>query len=197
MSSVPQRKFTIQEYLAREELSAAKHEFFRGEIFAMAGGSLAHGVIATNVVIKLSQVLSGRGCRPYSNDHRIHIPGVDLHTYPDASVVCGDPKMSEADPYAITNPLVLIEVLSPSTESYDRGRKFEFYRRIDSFREYLLINQFEPRVESFSRSDSGLWKIDVVEGLKAILAIPSLNCQLPLQDVYRDVAMSPQDSAAE
>lgn len=193
MSSVPQRTLTVREYLAREELSPTKHEFYRGELFAMAGGSLAHGIIATNIVTLLNQTLSARGCRAYSGDHRIFIPGDELHTYPDASVVCGEPTMSDVDPYAITNPLVLIEVLSPSTEHYDRGKKFDFYRKIESFRDYVLVDQFEPRIECFSRSAAGLWKIDSVEDLESAFSFPSLGCTVMLGHVYRDVRFLPRN----
>lgn len=194
MSIEPQRKFTIAEYLAREERSETKHEFDRGEIFAMAGGSIPHGVIATNIIVKLSQLLAGRGCRPYSSDHRICIPDSELHTYPDGSVVCGTPEVDPTDRHAITNPLAIVEVLSPSTEKYDRGKKFEFYRRIESFREYLLVEQSEARIECYSRSDDGRWKIEVANGLEASITIPALGCTLALKDVYVDVRFPPLSS---
>lgn len=191
MSSVPRRKYTVQEYLDREEVSSSRHEFFRGEIFAMSGGSLEHGMIGDNIGRVLYFHLRDRGCRPHGSSQRIFIPGVELHTYPDVSVVCGEPKMAEIDSYAITNPLAIVEVLSTSTEKYDRGKKFELYRRIESFREYLLVDQFEPRIECFSRSTEGLWKIDAVEGLDASLTLPVLGCTLPLRDVYLDVKFVP------
>lgn len=187
MSSVPRRKYTVKEYLEREEVSASRHEFYRGEIFAMSGGSLEHGMIGDNIGRVLFSLLRDRGCRPHGSSQRVFIPGVELHTYPDVSVVCGDPKMSEIDPYAITNPLAIVEVLSTSTEKYDRGKKFELYRRIESLREYLLVDQFEPRIECFSRGSEGLWKIDAVEGLDASLILPVLGCTLLLRDVYLDV----------
>jgi Uma2 family endonuclease len=191
MSIVPRRKFTLQEYLAREETSPTRHEFYRGEIFAMSGGSLSHGMIATNIAVKLSLLLANRGCRPYSSDHRT--ASAELHTYPDLVVVCGDPIMSDVDPYAITNPVVIVEVLSPSTANYDRGKKFELYWKIKTFRDYVLVDQFEPRIECFSRDASGLWRINVVTGLDATLNIPSLNCDLPLRDVYLDVKFVPEE----
>lgn len=187
MSSVPRRKYTAQEYFEREEASPTRHEFYRGEIFAMSGGTREHGMIADSISRTLFPLIRPRGCKPYGPSQRIFIPDVELHTYPDVSVVCGDATMSGIDPNAITNPLVLVEVLSPSTERYDRGKKFELYRRIESFQEYLLVDEFEPRIECFSRSSEGLWKIDAVEGLDAVMTLPILGCTLALRDVYLDV----------
>jgi Uma2 family endonuclease len=122
VSTVPRRKYTFQEYFEREEASSTRHEFYRGEIFAMSGGSLEHWMIGENISRTLFALVRNRGCRPHGSSQRIFTPGVELHTYPDVSVVCGDPQMSEIDPYAITNPLAIVEVLSPSTDTGARLR---------------------------------------------------------------------------
>jgi Uma2 family endonuclease len=192
MSSAPQRKFTVAEYLAREEGSEIKHEYYRGEIFAMSGGSHEHAVIAGNIFFHLRQVLAGQGCRPFNSDQRVFITADDLDTYPDLSVVCGDTQFAELDPNAIVNPIAIVEVLSPTTEHYDRGRKFESYRHLASLRDYLIVDQFEPRVECFSRDHAGDWKFNPVSGLAAAIAIPALGCTLHLSDIYENIKFPPK-----
>ncbi|WP_254507429.1 Uma2 family endonuclease [Anatilimnocola floriformis] len=187
MSSAPQRKFTIAEYLAREERSEIKHEYSRGEIFAMSGGSHEHAVIAGNIFFHLRQALAGKGCRPFSSEQRVFVSADDLDTYPDTSVVCGEIQFAELDPNAIINPLAIVEVLSPSTANYDRGQKFESYRRLESLREYLTVDQFAARVECFSRDSAGNWKFNPVSGIDGEIALPALGCSLKLKDIYENI----------
>jgi Uma2 family endonuclease len=193
MSAVPKPKMTFEEYLARERLAAGKSEFYRGEVFAMAGGSPRHNAISVNLVACLRTRLRGSPCRPYNSDQRIRIPSNGLATYPDVSVICGDLKLDEQDRDAIVNASVILEVLSKSTESYDRGKKFDLYRELDSFREYILVSQDEPQIERFVRQEDGSWLLTVVKGAEAELRIQTLSCVLPLSEVYEDVKFGPED----
>jgi len=145
------------EYLAREAESEVKHEYLRGGVFAMAGGTPEHAALALAVGAELIAALRGRPCRAYSSDLRVRIEATDLSTYPDLSVVCGQLETSKIDPHAATNPCLLVEVLSDSTEAHDRGQKFAHYRRIPSLREYLLVSQVEPRLEVYTKNDAGQW----------------------------------------
>jgi Uma2 family endonuclease len=137
---------TYAAYLAAEELSETKHEYLCGEVFAMAGGTPEHAALMAAITVELGTALRGRPCRVYSSELRIRIDVTDLSTYPDVSVVRGELKTSSIDRNAITNPILIIEVLSDSTEAYDRGEKFSHYRRLPSLREYLLLSQHQPRI---------------------------------------------------
>jgi len=147
------------EYLAAEAKSDVRHEFLDGEVFAMAGGTPEHAALAAAVIAGLINALRGKPCRVYSSDLRVRVEATGLTTYPDASVVCGQLETSAQDPNAIVNPVVLIEVLSESTESYDRGAKAAHYRRIPSLREYVLVAQHEPLVEVYRRNEHGRFEL--------------------------------------
>jgi Uma2 family endonuclease len=138
--------------------------------------------------------LRGTPCRPYNSDQRIRIPANGLSTYPDVSVVCGEFQLDAQDREAIVNPRVIFEVLSKSTESYDRGKKFDLYRQLESLREYILVAQDEPHVERFVRQEDGSWLLNVYKGLDAVLELPTLACALPLAEIYEDVTFGPEDS---
>jgi len=187
MSAVPEPRFTYQEYLAREELSEYKNEYYQGEIFAMTGGTPEHSTAGGNVFAELHARLRGGGCRPMNSDQRIRIPANGLATYPDISVFCETPQRDEIDNDAFNNPRVIIEVLSKSTERYDRGAKFARYRELDSLLEYVLISQTEPNVERFARRDDGTWVLTVLQGMDAVLRFESIEAELTLADIYRDV----------
>lgn len=188
-------RFSYAEYLERENAAPTKSEFYAGEIFAMAGGSRRHNSITGNFFAHLYAKLSSAPCRPFMSDQRIRISTLNLGTYPDVSVVCGEPEGDKADPEAITNPRVLVEVLSQSTESYDRGRKFSYYRRIESLEEYVLVSQDEPLVERFKRQPGGDWMLRVFEGVEAILNLESIQVVLPLKDIYRQIDWNADDMA--
>jgi Uma2 family endonuclease len=145
------------QYCEAEATSETKHEYLRGEVYAMAGGTPEHAALATAVSIELGVALRGRPCRVFSSDLRVRIEATDLTTYPDVSVVCDALETSTIDPHATTNPILIVEVLSDSTEAYDRGQKFAHYRRLPSLREYLLVNQHEPRLEVYSKNTDGDW----------------------------------------
>ena len=193
MSAVPKPRYTFEEYLARERAAPGKSEYYRGEIFAMAGGSVRHNTISVNLVVSLRGRLRGSPCRPCNSDQRIHIPANGLSTYPDVSVVCGEIQTDTEDHDAIINPRVIFEVLSKSTERYDRGKKFDLYRQLDSLQEYILVAQDEPLVERFVRQDDGSWLLTVLKGGDAILEFQSLAAVLPLAEIYEDVTFGPEE----
>jgi Uma2 family endonuclease len=148
------KKMSIPEYLAFEEASKERHEYLRGEVYAMAGGTPEHGAIAAAVTIALGSALQGRPCRVFNSDVRVRCEETDLFTYPDVFVVCGKLERSVRDADSVTNPIVVVEVLSPSTESYDRGAKAQHYLRIPALREYVLVNHALRRVEVFRKNEA-------------------------------------------
>jgi len=194
MSMAPnKRRFTIAEYRAFEEDSEAKHEFYQGEIFAMAGASIRHNEIAGNIYAWLHTALRGKGCRPYGGDQRISIQKKRLYTYSDTAVICGSVARDDEDPQAATNPRVIFEVLSKSTEGYDRGQKWEYYQQLDSLQEYVLVSQEEAKVTRYFRSDDGSWRYQLISGIDQGLDLTSIGCRLPLVDMYDNVKLGPDD----
>lgn len=188
MSSVPIfQNYSLEEYLAREEVAEEKHEFYRGEIFLMSGGSPRHNTIIVNTITALHNQLRGKSCRPFPSDQRIAVKNYPLHTYPDVSVICGKLVLDAVDKQAVTNPHTLFEVLSPSTESYDRGQKFEFYRSLPSLQEYILVSQDRPSVDRFVRQQNGQWLLFDYHGLEAVIPLPGIGCELRLADIYEGV----------
>ena len=147
--SYQKKLYSIQEYLQMEKDSLEKHEYYKGEIFAMAGAGARHNVLYSNIFGNLFSALKGRNCRPYGSDMRIHIPENSLFTYPDISIICGDIISSEEDEDTATQPTVIIEILSPSTKNYDRGEKFMLYRAIPALKEYILVDAESIHVEHF------------------------------------------------
>jgi Uma2 family endonuclease len=186
---VEKRRHTISEYLRLERESVEKHEYRDGEILAMAGGSPNHSLITANFIRELGNVLKGKPCRVYDSNLRVLIPRTPLYTYPDASVLCSEPKLDPQDEKkgTITDPRLLAEVLSASTEAYDRGEKFTRYRQIDSLQEYVLISQHTPRVEMFFRRSDGTWLFTAVAGLESIARLTSLEIAIPLREIYAGV----------
>lgn len=180
------RKHTVEEYYDLEENEVYKSEFFGGEIFAMAGGSPEHSLIAANLLGELRQRLKGKTCAPYDSNLRVKIPATGLVTYPDASVFC---KKLEFDPkdkrqQTAINPTIVFEVLSKSTESYDRGKKAENYRQLESLKAYVLVSQTSPHIEIYERHGDGFWFLTEAKGLDQELSIKSLGLKLPLAEVY-------------
>jgi Uma2 family endonuclease len=197
MSAVMQLRYTYEQYLAREEAAEYRSEFYRGEIFAMSGGTPQHSKISINLSSSMRGILRRKGCRPYGSDQRIRVPKNGLATYPDVSIVCGDLQLHAEDPNAIINPKVIFEVLSQSTESYDRGKKFDLYRDLESLKEYVLVSQTEPLVERFIRQPDNSWNLTIFKGLEATLDLPSLGCSLPLAEIYEDVTFGPEEGSPE
>ena len=182
---VYQKKFySIQEYLQMEKDSLEKHEYYKGEIFAMGGAGARHNIISVNILIALGTALKGKSCRPYGSDMRINIPENSLFTYPDISVICGDIINSEEDNDTATQPTLIIEILSPSTKNYDRGEKFMLYRAITTLKEYILVDAESIHVEHFAINKEGLWQLEEHNKLQEKIIIETLNIQLQLENVY-------------
>jgi Uma2 family endonuclease len=188
MSLPAERLYTLEEYYDLADRALERQEYFQGRIYAMAGASPEHGRIGANLTAALSARLRGGGCRVYTADVRVHIQETGMLTYPDLSVVCGEPRFDDGRPKGILNPTVLIEVLSETTEGYDRGDKFRHYQTIPSLREYVLVSQARPRVEVFRRdSDSGGWAYQDYSGDDALLVLTSVEAKIPLAEIYEDV----------
>ncbi len=179
------------EYLRLERSAVAKSKYFNGEIFAMAGGSPAHSVIAINLGGELRSRLKATDCVVYNGDLKVKVQTTGLFTYPDVSVVCGAQRFLDEETDTLLSPVVVFEVLSESTEAYDRGKKFENYRQIPSCREYLLVSQTEPRVEQFIRQPNGEWTLKEAAGLDSKITLPSLKIFLPLAEVFSKMKFTP------
>jgi Uma2 family endonuclease len=188
VASASGRHYTLEDYLGVEEMSGVRHELVDGQIFAMAGGTPEHAALAASAVVLLGSKLRGNPCRPYSGDLRIRVLATGLATYPDAAVICGEPVRDPSSATHVTNPSVIIEVLSPSTEAYDRGEKREHYQQIDALREYVLISQHQRRVEVFRRVDSG-WTHDVHDAGSTI-DLASLGISLSTDELYDDAGVA-------
>lgn len=186
MSTGAERRYTAEDYLALERESDAKHEFFDGEIFAMAGGKRRHSLIAMNVAGEARNGVKSRDCEVHGSDMKVQTP-TGLYTYPDVSVVCGKADMLDEHDDVLLNPLLIVEVLSKSTEASDRGAKFANYKTIDSLREYVLVASDSPAIDHFARQPDGTWKETSIDGLEAVLKLPAIECQLPLAEIYRKV----------
>ena len=187
----PVKRLTEAEFLELERSVESKNEFFDGETFAMSGGTPLQSQIATNLARELGNKLRGRPCVPYNSDLRLKVEATGLLTYPDLSVVCGPLQFAAGTDDTVVNPTVVVEVLSDSTEAYDRGRKFENYRQMPSLLEYLLVSQKEPRLEQFVRQESGQWLLREAAGLVATLALPSLDIRISLAEIFAGVEFVP------
>jgi Uma2 family endonuclease len=192
MSAQPnvERRLSPQEYLARERQAETKSEYIGGDVLAMAGGSPNHSRIASDVRRHLGNRLSNGPCEVFDSDLRVRVRQPGPYFYPDVSVVCGE---ATDDEDCLTNPAVLIEVLSPTTAGYDRGEKWVHYRQMESLEQYVLIAQTEPLVEHYVRLESGMWRFEELRGLERTLALPALGCDVPLAEVYRRVTFGPAE----
>lgn len=178
------RSATPEEYLAAERGSETRSEYFEGKILAMTGASRAHNLVVLNVGAELRAQLRRRPCESYVGGMQIRVTGTALYPYPDVVVVCGEPQFEDENVDTLLNPTLIVEVLSPSTERYDRGRKLEHYRKIPSLAEYVLVAQDARRIEWYTRQESGLWSYrDTQEGQQT-LELASISCTLPLDEVY-------------
>jgi Uma2 family endonuclease len=178
-------RYRLGEYLILEDMSNVRHEYLDGQIFAMAGGTPEHGGICANLIALLSNALAGRACRVFTSDVRVRVPATGLDTYPDASVVCGRPERDVEDSNALTNPLVLVEVTSPSTEVYDRGERLEHYKRIPSLQAVLIVAHAETRVDVWRHGSGEEWAVESV-GPEGAVRLESLSCELPVTEIYRN-----------
>lgn len=179
------RHYSIDEYVALEAYSNVKHEFVDGQIYAMGGGSPEHGLYAANVIRILGTQLDGRPCRVQTSDVRIRAVATGIVTYPDVSVVCGHAKLDREDRHSVTNPVLLVEVLSPSTAEYDRGEKLSHYQRIPALREVVFVAHEGRRIEVVRRAADGSWSRHEA-GTGQQLTLESIGCVLAVDDVYRD-----------
>ncbi len=179
---------TIEEYLAQEDQSDIKSEYEHGEITAMSGGTLNHGIISNNINTELNNLIKEKGgnCVPINGDVRIFIEKAESFVYPDGMVICGDIETSDHDQNSIINPMLVVEVLSNSTESYDRGDKFHKYGSLPSFREYVLIDQYKPVIDILYKEDPSYWRMTTTIGLDKSIYLNSLDCRIKVADIYRN-----------
>ena len=180
---------TPEEYLAFERAAEYKNEYFDGEIIAMTGASRKHILITGNIAAELRAQLRGRPCETYPSEMRVRIPSANLYTYPDVVVACGTPEFEDAEVDTLLNPVLIVEVLSKSTSSYDRGAKFDYYRTLPSLEEYLLVEQNEYHVVQYVRQHDGRWLLADIRGADGRVELPSVECVLTLSDVYERVEM--------
>lgn len=195
MAANPERRYTLEEYFELERKSEERYEFFDGEVFCMSGGSRAHDRILVNLLVNLTARLGSRDCQIFSSDMRIKVPSAPPYRYADVSVLCGEPAFEEVGGVdALTNPTLIVEVLSPSTEAYDRGDKFTHYKSIPGFAEYLLVAQHRPHVTRLVRQEDAAWLYYEYNDLGDTLGISSLGCELTMAEVYLNVSF---DSAGD
>lgn len=190
MASKPIQHFTPEQYLAAERGAAYKSEYIDGEIVGMVGASEPHNLIVTNVVAELGVQFRGRQCKVYASDMRVDIRESGLYAYPDVVAVCGEPILADDEQDNLRNPTVIIEVLSKSTEAYDRGKKFMKYRRIDSLMEHVLIPQDRHHVEHYVRQQNGRWLLSESTALGDDIHLPSIDCHLRLSVIYDKVLIN-------
>jgi Uma2 family endonuclease len=184
--TVASRRYTIEDYLEVEEVSVVRHEYVDGAIFAMAGGTPEHAALSAAILVVLGSALRGSACRGYSSDLRVRVLATGLATYPAAAVICGEVSRDPASPTHVTNPSVLFEVLSPKTEAYDRGQKWEHYQQIPSLKEYVLVRQDRAEIEVFSRTEhAGSWDRVLYEQ-NGRAKIPSLKLEIDVDALYAD-----------
>ena len=194
----PQHPFTIEEYVRLELSAEEKHEFHDGEILAMSGGSPEHSLIIVNTNSAIHARLRGKPCRNYESNLRIRIPSARRFVYADGSIFCAplEYDSEDASRQSVTNPRVIIEVLSPTTEAYDRGEKFSHYRRLDSLIEYVLISQSEALVETYVRREAGAWLLTPFTGLESVAKLRGVEIDLPLAEIYAGVDLPPLEDRA-
>ena len=178
---------SLAEYEANERIAEFKSEYFRGEIFAMTGGTPTHSLIAANFIGEARQLLKDRACSVFTADLRIKLEPSGLYTYPDASIVCGELQFAPNISDTVTNPIVIVEVLSDSTEKFDRGRKASYYRQMSSLRELLLIELDRPHIERFIRQPNGYWLLSETSSIDKALSLESVAISIPLAEIYRGV----------
>jgi len=194
MASAAQPRISPAEYIALEQQLGVKHEYHDGLIFAMSGVSLPHGRIQMNLSYRVTGALLDSACNAFPSDVRVVIEAADMATYPGLSIVCGEPRQSKSFKHSVVNPTVLFEVLSPSTERYDRVTKFDQYRKLESLREYVLISQESMSVDLY-RLENGHWTFYPMRGADALLSLASADIEIPLSDIYRGVNFEDAEKA--
>ncbi len=190
MSTVPKTDLSHAEYLRRERAADYKSEYYKGEMFAMAGASRKHNLIAGNLVREFGNELKLRSCEVYPSDMRVKVDPTGLYTYPDVVVVCDEPKLEDEHFDTLLNPTLLVEVLSDSTESYDRGPKFKQFRRIGSLKEFVLVAQDRISVECYVRRSDDTWTLRDYDAIEEIVRFESLGVEVAMEEIYRRVTVS-------
>ncbi len=193
MTAQPEVYFTPEEYLAMEREAGTKSEYHAGRIYALAGASESHVLIASNLVVSLGAQLRDRPCRVYASDMRVKVTTFGMYTYPDVVVVWGQARFEDGRRDTLLTPTVIVEVLSPSTEGCDRGRKFGFYRGLESLTDYVIVAQDRPLIEHYLRLPDETWLLSAASDLDAVAHIETIGCDLPLSDVYAKVEFTPED----
>ncbi|NJM06702.1 Uma2 family endonuclease [Candidatus Gracilibacteria bacterium] len=194
MTAQPKPQLTSEEYLLFERASEEKHEYIAGMAYLMAGGSKRHNRIAGSTYAALYAQLRRRNCIVYPSDMRVKSVQTNIYTYPDIAITCGNEQFEDEKEDTLLNPVVLIEVLSPSTEKYDRGKKFQHYRTILSLREYVLIAQDDYHIERFARQSDNTWVFSEAIGKEATIELTSIQCVLALEEVYEKIDFTSDDS---
>lgn len=195
MSALPLPKMSDEEFIAFEQASDVRHEFFNGEVFAMAGGNASHSLIKSNTNSLLQVGLRKRPCRVYDSDMMVTVRATGLKTYPDISVVCARPKFQDLRELELLNPILIVEVLSEATAAYDRGKKFWHYRHLESLMEYVLVSTDEPLIEVYRRNGDGTWTLQSYDGLEAVAGLRSIEVDLPLSEVYAKTGLAGEAAA--
>ena len=190
MSAWPKPRYTPEQYLEMDRKAEYRSEYVNGEIMAMAGASREHNMVATNLVREVSGLLRGRPCETYSSDMRVRISPA-RYTYPDVVVACDGPEFEDGSLDVLLNPVVILEVLSPTTEKDDRSWKFAHYRHLASLMDYVMLSQYQPLVEHYTRNSDDKWVLTDLRGLESVLRLPSIACELPLAVVYERVEFAP------
>lgn len=183
-------RLTPEEYLAAERKAEKKSELIDGAVVAMSGASRRHNLLAFNLTREIGQQLKGRSCEGYASGMRVRVPSASLYTYPDVTVVCGEPQFEDAHADTLLNPTLIVEVLSESTEAYDRGKKFDLYRTIESLSEYLLVAQGTYKIEQHTKQANGKWILSEYRSLHDSVVLPSIQCKLALREVYDKIKLS-------
>ena len=179
--------YTPEEYLEFERASEFRHEYINGEIYEMSGAKRRHNVISSNIVRSLGNQILNRDCLVYSSDMRVKVSELGNYTYPDVVAVCGEEIFEDETEDTLLNPMLIVEILSVSTEAYDRGAKFEFYQRIESLSEYVLITQEPYRVEQFVRREANVWTYYEFRRAEDVVKLNSIDCELSLKDIYHKI----------
>ncbi|HEU4323649.1 MAG TPA: Uma2 family endonuclease [Roseiflexaceae bacterium] len=197
MSAQPHRYVTNEEYLALERSGTEKHEYLAGSVYAMAGASARHNRIAGSAYASLYAQLRQRNCTVYPSDMRVKAVQTGMYAYPDITIVCGNEQFEDDTQDSLLNPVIIIEVLSPSTEKVDRGRKFQSYRTMLSLREYILISQDDCRIERFARQSDNTWVYSEAAGHDDVIELSTIQCVLRLADVYEKVTFPAAGEGSE
>lgn len=190
MASNPVSKITEEEYLALDRAAEVRSEFFDGEMWAMSGGSMRHSRLATNISSELYIALRGGNCQVFNSDLRVRVMPGRMYAYPDMTVVCGTPALADERQDVLLNPTTIVEVLSPSTETYDRGAKLRYYLAIESLKDYILIDQARFRVEQYTRGTEGTWTFRVYQRAEEQLKLDSIGVAISLARIYDGVELS-------